>query len=541
MAYEFQDSFADTSGTALGSHTPTKVSDDTGTSGSWTVDAGTWKISSANRLRGAEATTNRCRCSVTPSAEDVPIRARVRVVTVPGVDTLFWRLTTHATSASSGFYGYGFEVASSALVLKVWKNQGSDTVVGSVTGAGFSAGNDYDLSIDNEESGGDLILNLTVTRTSDGKYLKPDGSWQTDPIVAITYTDDTPITDSGVGVQVFDFDNDAAGLHFDYLTIGTEVVAATAFTLAAPTLNAGSPGRASQSFALEPNGTFSGTITPSDGGAGGTFTPSSRTWSAEAGVKTFTYTPAAGALGTTVTIAATDDGGLSDPSAVDYDVRTGQVVLDGNSQFARGTQTVPQIVAGLLGGNWIVQGFGVAGQETPDMIADYSSQIASLYNPSLSRNTLVALEIENDLLYRIEDDSQDAATAAGNAYDHVETYGAAALLTGWRVAWCTCLPRSDFVDGGDVAVYDAAQALVNAEMVTNRATICHELIRLDTDARFNDETNLTYYTADLVHLNDTGLEALAEKIVAVAVYGTAGGLVNGGLVNGGLINGGLVA
>lgn len=91
--------------------------------------------------------------------------------------------------------------------------------------------------------------------------------------------------------------------------------AATSYTLTAPSPASGLVSVASGNFTLTPNGTYTGTITPSDSGGGGAFTPTSQTWASETGAKTFTYTPASAGV---KTISASDDGGLTDPSSVTY-------------------------------------------------------------------------------------------------------------------------------------------------------------------------------------------------------------------------------
>ncbi|MBP9711906.1 MAG: peptidoglycan-binding protein [Candidatus Pacebacteria bacterium] len=70
----------------------------------------------------------------------------------------------------------------------------------------------------------------------------------------------------------------------------TNVPAATAYTFTGPT--AGQINTATTNYTITPDGTYTGTITPSDSGAGGTFTPSSLTFSGGSAAQTFTYTPA---------------------------------------------------------------------------------------------------------------------------------------------------------------------------------------------------------------------------------------------------------
>ncbi|MFA6572116.1 MAG: discoidin domain-containing protein, partial [Bacteroidota bacterium] len=95
-----------------------------------------------------------------------------------------------------------------------------------------------------------------------------------------------------------------------YLYLAPEAVA---YTLVGPTgvVNGGT----STNFTIQPDGIFTGIITPNDGGDGGTFVPSSLTWSSSASAQTFTYTPAsAGAK----TISTSDNGSLVDPSSLSF-------------------------------------------------------------------------------------------------------------------------------------------------------------------------------------------------------------------------------
>lgn len=90
---------------------------------------------------------------------------------------------------------------------------------------------------------------------------------------------------------------------------------ATALTFSGPA--SGAVGAASGNFTVAANGIIAGTVvvTPSDGGAGGTFTPTTRSISAGTPTGTFTYAPAsAGAK----TLSITNNGGLTNPAGVTY-------------------------------------------------------------------------------------------------------------------------------------------------------------------------------------------------------------------------------
>jgi hypothetical protein len=90
---------------------------------------------------------------------------------------------------------------------------------------------------------------------------------------------------------------------------------ATATTLSGP--SSGTTGVPSSNFTVGANGTITGTVTvtPNDGGAGGTFAPTSVAISSGTPTATFTYTPAS--TGVKV-ISTTNDGGLSNPASINY-------------------------------------------------------------------------------------------------------------------------------------------------------------------------------------------------------------------------------
>jgi len=91
--------------------------------------------------------------------------------------------------------------------------------------------------------------------------------------------------------------------------------AATAVTMSGP--SSGTVLVASTNFTVGANGVITGTIvvTPADGGAGGTFTPTTVSISSGSPTGTFTYTPATTGV---KTISTSDDGGLTDPTPISY-------------------------------------------------------------------------------------------------------------------------------------------------------------------------------------------------------------------------------
>ena len=97
---------------------------------------------------------------------------------------------------------------------------------------------------------------------------------------------------------------------------------ATSYTLTGP--SSSTENQASSNFTITPNGAYAGIITPSDGGAGGTFTPSSLSFSNSSAAQTFTYT--ATATGT-ITISASSSPAITNPSPLTVAVSAAPVLV----------------------------------------------------------------------------------------------------------------------------------------------------------------------------------------------------------------------
>lgn len=130
---------------------------------------------------------------------------------------------------------------------------------------------------------------------------------------------------------------------------------ATSYTLVAPSPSTGKPGTVSSNFTLTPNGPFTGTITLHDASAGGTFTPSSLTWSGDASAKTFTYTAASvGAK----TISSTNSDSLTDPSSVTFTAYA-LTLIPASQSVANGAAA--NLTATLTGGSGSLSANSVGG------------------------------------------------------------------------------------------------------------------------------------------------------------------------------------
>lgn len=116
---------------------------------------------------------------------------------------------------------------------------------------------------------------------------------------------------------------------------------ATATTLSGP--SSASTNTQSGAFTVGADGAISGTVnvTPSDGGKGGTFTPSSVAISSGTPTNTFTY---ANTFAGTYAISTTNDGGLSNPSSVNITLTTQQSTVSIRDELKRrSAQNTPAV------------------------------------------------------------------------------------------------------------------------------------------------------------------------------------------------------
>lgn len=117
------------------------------------------------------------------------------------------------------------------------------------------------------------------------------------------------------------------------------------YTLTAPGTPTGTPGTASGNFTVTPGTAITGTITPHDGGMGGTFTPSSLSWVASASAETFTYTPATTG---SIAISTTNSVSFNDPSSVAF---TSYGITITPSSQSVGNSVAASLIPLLLGGS----------------------------------------------------------------------------------------------------------------------------------------------------------------------------------------------
>lgn len=187
------------------------------------------------------------------------------------------------------------------------------------------------------------------------------------------------------------------GMLIDY--VDETAVEASAITLTGP--STGTSGVASSNFTVGTNGAITGTVvvTPSDGGAGGTFTPTTVSLTSGSPTGTFTYTPSStGAK----TISVTNSAGLSNPSSLTYTVTAAAtaVTLTGPTSGVTGTASTNFTVGanGTIVGTVIVtpSDGGAGGTFTPTTISISSGSPTGTFTYTPSSVGTKAISVTNN-------------------------------------------------------------------------------------------------------------------------------------------------
>lgn len=188
-----------------------------------------------------------------------------------------------------------------------------------------------------------------------------------------------------------------------------------------------------------------------------------------------------------------------------------QVIYDGNSLTfglqSTGGNNYPTYAQGILGSSYLGYNTGVTSQTTAQMISDAAVQIDLERDAVLwSDQIVVCWEGTNDLYF---------GASAATAYSNIVTYCQARQAAGFKVVVGTILPRSNV---GTPVTFETDRQTVNTNIRNNWATFADGLADIAADSRIGDagdETNTTYYSADLVHLNNTGYQIVGEIVAPV--------------------------
>lgn len=156
-----------------------------------------------------------------------------------------------------------------------------------------------------------------------------------------------------------------------------------------------------------------------------------------------------------------------------------------------------------------VKNFGVSGQTVVQMQSDAATQIDPLVGACWTRNVLLAWGGTNDL--------RSGASSAATAYADYVTYAQARRAAGASVVAFTLTPCSDATCTANG--YEAKRLAFNTSVRASWATFADGLVDLAGDSRIGDagdELDLTYYQADALHFNATGL-GVAAALVQTAI------------------------
>jgi hypothetical protein len=203
---------------------------------------------------------------------------------------------------------YCFEYYNGGGTVILYKRTGGTQTIEASLSFTPSNGASYEMVI--EPVG--TTINCRIRRVSDSFWLNSSGTFVSGTQTCLSPTDSS-ITGAGrAGVRFVGAGGSDSTI--DNLVVGT-ATAATTITLSGP--STGLVSVASTNFTVGADGTITGTITvtPSDGGSGGTFTPTTVAISSGTPTATFTYTPASTGV---KSITLTNNGSLSNPSAFSY-------------------------------------------------------------------------------------------------------------------------------------------------------------------------------------------------------------------------------
>jgi lysophospholipase L1-like esterase len=186
----------------------------------------------------------------------------------------------------------------------------------------------------------------------------------------------------------------------------------------------------------------------------------------------------------------------------------GQIVYIGDSMTTgENTPTAyPYQLMALLGGDWNWGNYGMSGQTLDNMINRNTTWITPWSNFNPAKNIAVLWGGTNDILF---------GASAATTYTRLTTYANTLRAAGFTVVVLTMLPRSDatFPVGGE-----AIRQTYNTSIRNGYASFADALVDVASDSRIGDigdELDLTYYTSDKVHLNDTGCGVVAALVLPV--------------------------
>lgn len=496
MAIVFQDTFTGSNDTAITARAP-----DVGTD--WTVgtSATSPEITDANRAR-AGTTGGTVFVVANPasalSSDEYDVTALIKFLTSGGGGGSRVAVHSHAAVGERG-YEFEYNAESGGFSLK---RSGSNTGVPFPTAA-VSDNAEFNLKLSTILNGSDLECRMYVQRLSDNLWLQKDGSWDTTPEDINTgvsvYADPSPLSVGTAGLSFFDYDGNTVGWHADSFEIEAASTAATEFAFSGP-VNV-TVGAQSEDFILTPDGDVSAaTATPNDGGDGGTFTPTSVSWSSSNANRTFKYTAASIGTKTIEVVITSGSPTTVTPSSINVSAAIRDyIVFIGDSNFGLGgIDSVPEVVLRAMDANWDGDNRGVSGEDIAFCVTDLTNWTGD-YDATRDFNLVIVMIGTNDI-------DNGGATSGASVYAELMDY-VADLKTaepGWMVGIVT-LPYS----AGYATIRDDMNTLIISDAVTDGADFVIDATGdgangLEGDVDFNDG----------LHLTNLGRSRLAAYIAA---------------------------
>jgi len=180
----------------------------------------------------------------------------------------------------------------------------------------------------------------------------------------------------------------------------------------------------------------------------------------------------------------------------------------GNSYFSN---SYPQRLVNRLKNKVAWRNPAISGQDVDDAVADFSTQISpeSAYANWGSKNIATCWVGTNDMVS--VGGNQTAAATLTEYYAYLDSMRAANFET---IAF-TVIPRDDAAAPADM---EAKRIAFNADVLSNWASHADALCDPTTSALFDveaDSLNTTYYDADKVHPNVTGLRIISGMVGSV--------------------------
>lgn len=183
-----------------------------------------------------------------------------------------------------------------------------------------------------------------------------------------------------------------------------------------------------------------------------------------------------------------------------------------------------------LGNGWIAANLGIASRGlgtisfgiTPSIIGGMAVELEPFRNSNLDKDIIVLFAGTNDIA--------NAGAIGSDIRSYYQTFGTALKALGFKVIIVGIVDRDGGLNittaqfdtrRGDartamLADFNVATAVSNV-WASNTQTWCDYYIDTFSNAAFQDASNLTYFQADVIHLNATGAQLLADTFVSPTI------------------------